>query len=135
MKKRNRVLIFDNGEEYSDHSIDFVDCGPFSPLDAERLFRLGDYVRCCWSLIAVVDNLDWRDPKALTTLSQIVEPVMFMHHERALATLKVNEERLKEIGVPLVKKLVRLWHRIPPSGWETAACMKLIEEWLKSNKE
>jgi hypothetical protein len=69
------IVIWDNGGDYSDHKILFVDAG-HSSIELVRVlergrFRRGDRAR----VLAVAEAIDWRDPSAVMTLASFYDDV------------------------------------------------------------
>lgn len=124
-----QVVIFDNGEEWSDHAIEFVDCGKFTVEEVQRLWAVARSGG--WTTVAVVKSPDWRVPSAITKVHEAIFPQRLVNRSNEGV---LPSHHLSELGVPLVKKLVAVWHRYPPDGWEPGTCMKVIEKWLKSQK-
>jgi len=123
------VVILDNGEEWSDHTIEFVDCGRFTVAEVQRLWAAAH--GGCWTMVAVAKDPDWREPKALTQVHEAIFPQGLVNrNNRGLSP----SPRLGDLGVPVVKKLMAAWHRHFPGGWEPGECLKVIEKWLKSQK-
>ena len=58
------IYIWDNGGEYSEHSIVFIEAEP-SPHLETLLTALPK-----WKILAVAEHVEWRDPKAVSTLAQ-----------------------------------------------------------------
>jgi hypothetical protein len=70
------IVIWDNGGEYSDHKICFIDAG-VSAKEFVRLlsivkFRRGDRAR----VLAVAEAIDWRDPSAVMTPASFYDDVV-----------------------------------------------------------
>lgn len=69
------IVIWDNGGEYSDHKICFIDAGA-SAIEFARLlsigkFRRGDRAR----VLAVAESIDWRDPSAVMTPASFYDDI------------------------------------------------------------
>jgi hypothetical protein len=66
------VIIWDNGGEYSDHKVYFIDAGyDFVRLLERGRFRRGDRAR----VLAVAETIDWRDPSAVMTTASFYDDV------------------------------------------------------------
>jgi hypothetical protein len=53
------ILIWDNGEVYSDHCVSFIDCERWPVQDCITLMGLYDYQS--GFVVALVEKLDWRE--------------------------------------------------------------------------
>lgn len=104
------IYIFDNGGEYSDHQIDFIDTGSFDTNDAEiilrRCFQFGDEAE--WPqdqnhrefLIAKVKKVEWYagSPRSLSDV----------YHWRM--TLRDPHKSFDCLSLDTVKKLYESWY-------------------------
>ena len=107
------IYIFDNGESYSDHSIEFISTDGFDPKDAETILRRcrqfgdepprtdDDY--CYYDntfLVAKVDTVEWFAGRPM--------PLSELYHWRR--TLKDPKEHFDQLKLETVKKLYDAWY-------------------------
>ena len=60
------ILIWDNGEEYSDHAVCFFDCTGWAAEDADALEDMLRWEGKNSRVIAVTKSVSWREPEAVT---------------------------------------------------------------------
>lgn len=118
------ILIWDNGGSYSDHAVYFIDCGAWEPAVVELVLVACNPSRMDeGKVIAVIADAAWRDPKAVDTLADRVDPwrlmdETFWHDDAARLAA------LRSIPKQVLAYLVGAWRKTYP----TSDLIKLLAE-------
>jgi len=103
------IIIWDNGGEYSDHRIHFVDTGPF-PLEAvEALMAVYARQQPRSRILATAEKLDWRDSAALQSVADWLSWVG-SNFEEEEDSAQLKDARLSPLW-PLISKHVWWFYR------------------------
>lgn len=102
------IIIWDNGGEYSDHRIHFVDTDPFPLEVVEALMAVLTRQQPRSRILATAEKLDWRDPRDV----QSVDDWLFYkapNFEEDEDGAQLRDDRLSTLR-PLIAKHV-WWFR------------------------
>ena len=118
------ILVWDNGRCYSDHAVYFIDCGQWEPEIVERVLIACDTSRMDkGQVVAVIADATWRDPKAVDTLVDRIDPWRLMDD-----TFWNNDAdrlaALRSIPKDVLAYLVGAWRKSYP----TSDLIKLLAE-------
>ena len=91
------IFIWDNGEDYRDHHIEFIST---DGLDGDDVLHLIEKHRGMKQVIAIVEAVDWRDPEALTDVVNLPGLIPY-----AIAP----DENLGPLKFETIQKLLQRW--------------------------
>lgn len=99
------IYIYDNGEDYSDHSIAFIRSHwPEDVTTAAVNAAHSPYSRQTWTLVGVARDFDWRDESGLSTIVEWV--ALYVGNDQMMAAIGV--ERAAEV-VAYLRSKPKLW--------------------------
>lgn len=136
------IIIWDNGGQYSDHAVYFIDSMGFSEEDVLALCKLkytahdylyGDEPPSASHCIAIVETLEWRNKDSLCPAINLV-----VHHRSPIEILAILSENGKRIALVAIKQtfaanIARLKAQSELKKHEQVALDFFIDELAKVN--
>ena len=148
------IVIIDNGESYSDHSIDFFECGDVSPDEALALYNRN---RSTYSnggyIIGHADRIDWREDGATRDIVALLPPsdlLVQLTPQRcegvahiAATYGDVDDAKARALSRRVLERCVAMWPHLPvygPSNEALSRCRmfyqesaRKLREWIDTN--